>query len=170
MLIFRLLSLSGFIFTLLVLRQRRKQPLFAEKGKDFKERIIRYADEGEGQEDAQASATGEPRGSPVRRARRPRKAPPAGLRGPSWQVGPDDAVIKEFILEKLAEANTDPFAPPFDSLRTYAFEGTGSSAGSLSSLESAASGEGEHLDCLQDLEPPFTRSACVFGSAAQSGT
>ncbi|XP_016067406.1 PREDICTED: cadherin-19 [Miniopterus natalensis] len=160
----------GFIFTLLVLRQRRKQPLFAEKGKDFKERIIRYADEGEGQEDAQALATGEPRGSPVRRARRPRKAPPAGLRGPSWQVGPDDAVIKEFILEKLAEANTDPFAPPFDSLRTYAFEGTGSSAGSLSSLESAASGEGEHFDCLQDLEPPFTRSACVFGSATQSET
>jgi hypothetical protein len=43
-----------------------------------------------------------------------------------------------FIDDHKRRADHDPNAPPFDDLRNYAYEGGGSTAGSLSSL---ASGE-----------------------------
>ncbi|XP_067234138.1 cadherin-7 isoform X1 [Chanodichthys erythropterus] len=54
----------------------------------------------------------------------------------SHLIGPEDGVFQQFIIDRLAEADEDPYVPPFDSLHTYAFEGTGSITGSLSSLES----------------------------------
>ncbi|TNN55710.1 Cadherin-19 [Liparis tanakae] len=56
----------------------------------------------------------------------------------SHLIGPDDDVFRQFILDRLSEADQDAHAPPFDCLRTYAYEGSGSPAGSLSSLESFA--------------------------------
>lgn len=153
-----MLYLSGFIFMILHLQQRRKQTLFPEKGKECRETIFRYDDGGTRDEDTEAFAGGELRCSTFMREPRTRKTTSAEIRSlcrMSWQVGPDDAVIKEFILEKLEEANTDIYAHPLDSLKTYAFEGTGSLAGSLSSLESSASGENENFDCFHDLELPF---------------
>lgn len=41
-----------------------------------------------------------------------------------------------FISEHKSKADNDPNAPPFDDLRNYAYEGGGSTAGSLSSLAS----------------------------------
>lgn len=52
-------------------------------------------------------------------------------------IGPEDEVFRQFIQDRLAEADQDPYAPPFDCLRTYAYEGSGSPTGSLSSLESS---------------------------------
>lgn len=43
-----------------------------------------------------------------------------------------------FIDEHKKRADSDPNAPPFDDLRNYAYEGGGSTAGSLSSLASGA--------------------------------
>lgn len=54
----------------------------------------------------------------------------------SHLIGPEDEVFRQFILERLAEADLDPHVAPFDCVRTYAYEGTGSPAGSLSSLDS----------------------------------
>lgn len=55
----------------------------------------------------------------------------------SHLIGPEDEVFRQFILDRLAEADKDPYVPPFDCLRTYAYEGSGSPTGSLSSLESS---------------------------------
>lgn len=55
----------------------------------------------------------------------------------SYLIGPEDEVFQQFIFDRLAEADEDSHVAPFDSLQTYAFEGTGSVTGSLSSLESA---------------------------------
>jgi Cadherin cytoplasmic region len=41
-----------------------------------------------------------------------------------------------FIDEYKKRADSDPNAPPFDDLRNYAYEGGGSTAGSLSSVGS----------------------------------
>lgn len=49
-----------------------------------------------------------------------------------------EANVGIFIEEHKKRADSDPNAPPFDDLRNYAYEGGGSTAGSLSSL---ASGE-----------------------------
>ena len=57
-------------------------------------------------------------------------------------VGPDGNV-ESFIEDHKTRADNDPSAPPFDDLRNYAYEGGGSTAGSLSSL-----GSGKDLECL----------------------
>ncbi|XP_063651893.1 cadherin-19 isoform X2 [Pan troglodytes] len=161
----------GFIFLTLGLKQRRKQILFPEKSEDFRENIFQYDDEGGGEEDTEAFDIAELRSSTIMRERKTRKTTSAEIRSlyrQSLQVGPDSAIFRKFILEKLEEANTDPCAPPFDSLQTYAFEGTGSLAGSLSSLESAVSDQDESYDYLNELGPRFKRLACMFGSAVQS--
>ncbi|XP_045706043.1 cadherin-19 isoform X1 [Phyllostomus hastatus] len=163
--------ICGLILLTLGLKQRRKQTLFPEKGEDFRENIFRYDDEGGGEDDTEAFDIGELKSGAILRERKPRKTP-AGELGSlyrqSLQVGPDNAIIREFILEKLREANTDPCAPPFDSLQTYAFEGTGSLAESLSSLGSASSDQDDNYDYLHELGPRFKRLACMFGSTMQS--
>uniref|UniRef100_G1RCS8 Cadherin 19 n=1 Tax=Nomascus leucogenys TaxID=61853 RepID=G1RCS8_NOMLE len=145
--------------------------LFPEKSEDFGENIFQYDDEGGGEEDTEAFDIAELRSSTGMRERKTRKTTSAEIRSlyrQSLQVGPDSAIFRKFILEKLEEADTDPCAPPFDSLQTYAFEGTGSLAGSLSSLESAVSDQDESYDYLNELGPRFKRLACMFGSAVQS--
>ncbi|XP_006837646.1 PREDICTED: cadherin-19-like [Chrysochloris asiatica] len=163
----------GCIFLILGLKQRRKQTLFPEKGEDFRENIFRYDDEGGGEEDTEAFDIAELRTSTFMRERKSRRQVPSqipSLYRQSLQVGPDSAIFKKFILEKLEEANMDPCAPPFDSLQTYAFEGTGSLAASLSSLGSEISNQDENFDYLNDLGPRFKRLACLFGSPMQSNS
>ena len=50
-------------------------------------------------------------------------------------MGPETSV-ETFIEDHKRRADLDPCAPPFDDLRNYAYEGGGSTAGSLSSLGS----------------------------------
>uniref|UniRef100_A0A7N5JB39 Cadherin 19 n=1 Tax=Ailuropoda melanoleuca TaxID=9646 RepID=A0A7N5JB39_AILME len=166
-----IMIIFGFIFLILGLKQRRKQTLFPEKGEDFRENIFRYDDEGGGEEDTEAFDIVALRTRTIMRERKTRKTAAAEIRSlhrQSLQVGPDSAIFRKFILEKLEEANTDPCAPPFDSLQTYAFEGTGSLAGSLSSLGSAVPDQDENYDYLNESGPRFKRLACMFGSAMQS--
>ena len=44
--------------------------------------------------------------------------------------------VESFIEDHKQRADNDTSAPPFDDLRNYAYEGGGSTAGSLSSLGS----------------------------------
>jgi len=53
-------------------------------------------------------------------------------------LGPE-ANVGIFIEDHKKRADSDPNAPPFDDLRNYAYEGGGSTAGSLSSLASGKS-------------------------------
>ncbi|XP_044514023.1 cadherin-19 [Gracilinanus agilis] len=162
-----ILIILVFVFIILGLKQGQKQALFPEKGEDFRENIVRYDDEGGGEEDTQAFDIAALRTRTVMRARKTRKNITTEIRSlyrQSLQVGPDSAVFKEFILAKLEEANTDPCAPPFDSLQTYAFEGTGSPAGSLSSLESSISDSEQNFDYLTELGPRFKKLASMYGS------
>ena len=43
-------------------------------------------------------------------------------------------IIQQILQQKVAEADSDTRGPPYDSLQTYAYEGLGSLAGSVSSL------------------------------------
>ncbi|KAM7401460.1 hypothetical protein PAMA_005589 [Pampus argenteus] len=43
-------------------------------------------------------------------------------------------IIQQILQQKVAEADLDTRGPPYDSLQTYAYEGQGSLAGSISSL------------------------------------
>lgn len=62
-------------------------------------------------------------------------------------------IIQQIIQQKVAEADSDKRGPPYDSLQTYAYEGRGSLAGSVSSLGlNAAVPELNYAD-LEDWEP-----------------
>ena len=58
--------------------------------------------------------------------------------------------VESFIEDHKVRADNDPSAPPFDDLRNYAYEGGGSTAGSLSSL-----GSGIHLKYTWTLTSHF---------------
>lgn len=57
-----------------------------------------------------------------------------------------------FIEEHKKRADGDPNAPPFDDLRNYAYEGGGSTAGSLSSLASGKFEKSCVFFCHKNLE------------------
>ena len=70
--------------------------------------------------------------------------------------------VGEFIVDRLKDADTDPSAPPYDSVREYEYEGAGSSAGSLSSIVTSSSGDQDY-DFLNEYGQPFKRLADMYG-------
>ncbi|XP_060100042.1 cadherin-19-like isoform X2 [Heteronotia binoei] len=130
-----------FVLAILAFRQQRKKSLFHEKGEEFRENIVNYDDEGGGEQDTEAFDIPTLRNHSVLREHKPRRNITTQIQSlyrQSLQVGPESAIFREFISQKLEEANSDPDVPPYDSLQTYAFEGAGSVAGSLSSLGSSS--------------------------------
>ncbi|XP_040405746.1 cadherin-19 isoform X6 [Cygnus olor] len=156
-----------FFLAIVAIRQQRKKSLFSEKVEEFRENIVRYDDEGGGEEDTEAFDISALRTRTVMRTCKPRKNITTEIHSlyrQSLQVGPDSAIFRQFISEKLEEANTDPSAPPYDSLQRYVFEGTGSLAGSLSSLGSDMSDVDQNYDYLSDWGPHFKQLAGMYAS------
>ncbi|OXB76507.1 UNVERIFIED_CONTAM: hypothetical protein H355_004876 [Colinus virginianus] len=162
-----LVAALACMLILLGIRQQRKKTHFSEKVEEFRENIVRYDDEGGGEEDTEAFDISALRTRTVLRTHKPRKKITTevhSLYRQSLQVGPDSAIFRQFISEKLEEANTDPTAPPYDSLQTYAFEGTGSLAGSLSSIGSNISDVDQNYDYLVGWGPHFKQLASMYAS------
>lgn len=85
--------------------------------------------------------------------------PPSSLPPDPPDAHPD---VGELIRENLDKADTDPNAPPFDDLRNYAYEGCGSTAGSLSSLASAMDDNEQDFDYLNRWGPRFQNLATMY--------
>ncbi|XP_041924547.1 cadherin-7 isoform X1 [Alosa sapidissima] len=133
--------LSALIIAVRRHRKRNQEKLSVDEMEtlEYSEKVLRYSEPNSNQNDC-LPAQVPLRPHPRRRERRLRREEVAAsirmsLRH-SHLIGPEDDVFRQFIMDRLAEADQDPYAPPFDCLRTYAFEGTGSDTGSLSSLES----------------------------------
>ncbi|KAM7390219.1 hypothetical protein PAMA_008412 [Pampus argenteus] len=176
-----LLAILGCIITLLVMvllivtmRRRKKEPLILEEERDIRENIVRYDDEGGGEEDTEAfdmvtlRNLNVIRDPSVRRDVTPDTPTffhyPSATR-PSYKSLPDNVVFREFIWERLKDADVDPSAPPYDSLQTYAFEGSGSVAESLSSLESLSTDSDQNYDYLSNWGPRFKKLADLYGNS-----
>ncbi|KAM9827567.1 cadherin-8 [Neosynchiropus ocellatus] len=143
-----LVTLAALSVVMLMLRRhRRKQQegpeVEVELPETVSQKVLYYGEERSGgaggnQDSCQPAVPLRPH--PRRRERRLRREDiRASIRmsmRESHLIGPEDEVFRQFILDRLAEADEDPYVPPFDCLRTYAYEGSGSPAGSLSSLES----------------------------------
>ncbi|XP_055930136.1 neural-cadherin-like isoform X4 [Argiope bruennichi] len=135
---------------------------------DVRENIISYDDEGGGEDDMNAyditplripiDATGTPLGAKPGPEKPPIKEPR------QRQIPPGDGGVGEFIRDHLDKADHDPNAPPFDDLRNYAYEGCGSTAGSLSSLASTAAEDNDQdFDYLNGWGPRFQKLADMYG-------
>lgn len=88
----------------------------------------------------------------------PRGAP--GTTGPSLALR-----VGEFLRLRLAQVTFDPSQPPYDSVQVYGLEGTGSRAGSLSSLESEGERDPEKEEWgtgLEEWGPQFQKLAQLF--------
>ncbi|XP_068566231.1 cadherin-7-like [Cebidichthys violaceus] len=176
-----LMAILGCIITLLVMvllivtmRRRRKEPLILEEERDIRENIVRYDDEGGGEEDTEAFDMVTLRNLNVIRDPSVRRdvtpdTPTffhySSTARPSYKSLPDNVVFREFIWERLKDADVDPSAPPYDSLQTYAFEGSGSVAESLSSLESLSTDSDQNYDYLSNWGPRFKKLADLYGNS-----
>jgi hypothetical protein len=150
--------------------QPEKMPL-VDPDEDIRDNVIYYDEEGAGEEDMHAYDLSrlqkpvdydDPPYAPGRFEELPRMAPePMTAERPPLKPG-DFPDIENFIGNRMHDANNDPNAPPYDSVREYEYEGAGSTAGSLSSLQSSSSGD-LNFDYLQDFGPNFKKLADIYG-------
>lgn len=168
--------MDTFWFVLLVIvvlyvglrRQKKKETLMSSK-EDIRDNVIHYDDEGGGEEDTHAFDMGTLRNPKVVKDNLFRRdVKPEMKRGPRPPVSQDSADIRDFINQRLKEHDTDNSAPPYDSLATYAYEGDGSVAESLSSIESLAIDLEEDYDYLTDWGPRFKTLAGIFGEQSET--
>lgn len=174
------------VLLILTLRRHHKSHLSSDEDEDMRDNVIKYNDEGGGEQDTEAydmsalrslydfgelkggdaggggSGGGDP-GSPVPTAQLPseRHSLPQGPPSPE----PDFSVFREFISRKVALADGDASVPPYDAFQTYAFEGTGSPAASLSSLQSGSSsslGSEQDFAYLSSWGPRFRPLAALY--------
>uniref|UniRef100_A0A8C1WG65 Cadherin 7a n=1 Tax=Cyprinus carpio TaxID=7962 RepID=A0A8C1WG65_CYPCA len=176
-----LVAILACIITLLVLvllivtmRRRKKEPLILDEDRDVRENIVRYDDEGGGEEDTEAfdmvalRNLNVVRDSKARRDVTPEVPTLYCSRPPPYKITPDNGIFREFIWDRLKDADVDPSAPPYDSLQTYAFEGSGSVAESLSSLDSLSTDSEQNYDYLSDWGPRFRKLADLYGHGDSS--
>nr|XP_023656077.1 cadherin-7-like isoform X3 [Paramormyrops kingsleyae] len=164
------LTLLVFVLLIVTMQRRRKEPLTLEEERDVRENIVRYDDEGGGEEDTEAFDMVALRNLNVIQDPKARRdvspdLPTLFTSRLAYKTLPDNVIFREFIWDRLKDADVDPSAPPYDSLQTYAFEGSGSVAESLSSLESLSIDSDQNYDYLSEWGPQFKKLADLYGSS-----
>ncbi|XP_039609081.1 cadherin-6 isoform X1 [Polypterus senegalus] len=152
------------VFFAALRRQKKKEPLIISK-EDVRDNIVSYNDEGGGEEDTQAFDIGTLRNPEAIEDNKLRRDIIPEAFFPSRRTAPnrDNTDVRDFINQRLQENDTDPTAPPYDSLATYAYEGNGSIAESLSSLESATTEGDQDYNYLSEWGPRFKKLADMYG-------
>nr|AAB88396.1 cadherin homolog [Botryllus schlosseri] len=159
-----ILLIAILVFAVVTYKRRQaamilKEPFFDDED-DIRETVQVYQEEG-GEEDQDTYDLSALRGplledpnQPIRKTQMPliQQAP-----RPRRPNAPDD--ITNIIGEAKDAADEDPSAPPFDSLLVFDYEGAGSDAGSLSSINTATTDGSVDYDYLNDWGPRFNRLA-----------
>ncbi|XP_011867959.1 PREDICTED: neural-cadherin-like isoform X1 [Vollenhovia emeryi] len=161
-----LLIILVLVLVFVVYNRRREAHIkYPGPDDDVRENIINYDDEGGGEDDMTAfdiTPLQIPIGGPI--PEMGGKLPPCKV---AYPLGPEPNV-GVFIEDHKKRADSDPNAPPFDDLRNYAYEGGGSTAGSLESLASGTDDEQHEYEYLGAWGPRFDKLADMYGPAEES--
>ncbi|XP_060924187.1 cadherin-8 isoform X1 [Limanda limanda] len=155
-----IILLLVIVVLFVTLRRHKNEPLIIKDDEDVRENIIRYDDEGGGEEDTEAfdiATLQNPDGINGYLPRKDIKPDLQFMPRAGQHSGPNGVDVDEFINVRLHEADNDATAPPYDSIQIYGYEGRGSIAGSLSSLETASSDSDQNYDYLREWGPRFRR-------------
>ncbi|XP_061095879.1 cadherin-2-like [Conger conger] len=154
-------------------KERQAKQLLIDPEDDVRDNILKYDEEGGGEEDQDYDLSQLQQPDTVE----PDAIKPVGIRRmderpihpepqyPLRSAAPHPGDIGDFINEGLKAADNDPTAPPYDSLLVFDYEGSGSTAGSLSSLNSSSSGGDQDYDYLNDWGPRFRKLADMYGGS-----
>uniref|UniRef100_A0A3B4Y5I0 Cadherin 11, type 2, OB-cadherin (osteoblast) n=1 Tax=Seriola lalandi dorsalis TaxID=1841481 RepID=A0A3B4Y5I0_SERLL len=160
--------LLAIVVLFVALRRQKKEPLIVFEEEDIRENIITYDDEGGGEEDTEAFDIATLQNPDGANGFLPRKDIKPELQYPLrpgiGRPAANSVDVDDFIKTRIAEADSDPTAPPYDSIQIYGYEGRGSLAGSLSSLESVTTESDLDYDYLQSWGPRFKKLADLYGT------
>ncbi|KAI1891042.1 hypothetical protein AGOR_G00159800 [Albula goreensis] len=165
-----MLILIVLVLLILTLKRHRKGQRMSEDEEDMRDNVIKYNDEGGGEQDTQAYDMSALRSlydfPEVKSAE-----PGPDLRSlPQWIQGrvngdggaADFSVFKGYIRKKVEQADADLSVPPYDSFQTYAFEGSSSPALSLSSIHTLSTTSEQDFSYLSDWGPRFRQLAGFY--------
>ncbi|KAM4612610.1 cadherin-22 [Polymixia lowei] len=188
-----MLILIVLVLLILTLKRHRKGQRMAEDEEDMRDNVIKYNDEGGGEQDTQAydmsalrnlydfpEAKSSESGPDIRtlpqwvQASRVGGAEGGGGGGAGGAAAAaaDFSLFKGYIRKKVEQADADLSVPPYDSFQTYAFEGTSSPALSLSSIHTMSTTSEQDFSYLSDWGPRFRQLAGYYapGNPEEEGS
>uniref|UniRef100_A0A9R1SFE4 Cadherin-22 n=2 Tax=Cyprinus carpio TaxID=7962 RepID=A0A9R1SFE4_CYPCA len=168
-----ILILIVLVLLILTLKRHRKGQLMSEDEEDMRDNVIKYNDEGGGEQDTQAYDMSALRSlydfPEVKNSDSGPELHPVPQRIQNRVVGDggpaDFSVFKGYIRKKVEQADADLSVPPYDSFQTYAFEGSSSPALSLSSIRTLSTTSEQDFSYLSDWGPRFRQLAGYYAPA-----
>lgn len=148
-----------------------------EDEEDMRDNVIKYNDEGGGEQDTQAydmsalrnlydfpEAKSCDSGPDIRSLPQWIQAKRVGGGGAeaAAAAATDFSLFKGYIRKKVEQADADLSVPPYDSFQTYAFEGTSSPALSLSSIHTLSTTSEQDFSYLSEWGPRFRQLAGYY--------
>ncbi|XP_059426357.1 cadherin-22-like [Carassius carassius] len=168
-----ILILIVLVLLILTLKRHRKGQRMSEDEEDMRDNVIKYNDEGGGEQDTQAYDMSALRSLYDFPEVKTSDSGPELHPVPQWiqnrvvgDGGPADfTVFKGYIRKKVEQADADLSVPPYDSFQTYAFEGSSSPALSLSSIRTLSTTSEQDFSYLSDWGPRFRQLAGYYAPA-----
>ncbi|XP_074868359.1 cadherin-22 [Carettochelys insculpta] len=172
-----ILILIVLVLLILSLKRHHKSHLSAEEDEDMRDNVIKYNDEGGGEQDTEAydmsalrslyefsELKGSDGGGGLGDGDVSSTLPSELHTLPQWLQTSDlpFSTFRDYIRRKVGQADEDSSVPPYDSFQTYAFEGSDSPAASLSSISSGSTSSEQDFSYLSSWGPRFRQLAALY--------